>query len=94
MVEGLESVTLISGSENNLWRPQSITQMHEWLLNSGAPHAREKCRRHIVNDFAHQDLLWGRDAPEKIFPLIVDGLRGRGPAAPGSNAAAASRGYA
>jgi hypothetical protein len=76
ILEGLDAVTLISGSENQLWRPQSISQMYEWLISSGVPRARERCHRHIVKGFAHQDLLWGKDAPKKIFPLILDGLRG------------------
>jgi pimeloyl-ACP methyl ester carboxylesterase len=76
MLNGLDSLTLISGSKNQLWRPQSICQMHEWLVSSGVRDAREKCRRHIMRGFAHQDLLWGKDAPEKVFPLITEGLRG------------------
>jgi alpha-beta hydrolase superfamily lysophospholipase len=74
-LRGLESVTLITGSENRLWHPRGIGLMHEWLLNSGRE-AREICRRHVVPGFGHQDLLWGADARDHVFPSILEGLGG------------------
>ena len=70
----LDAITLITGRENRLWQPRGIHRMHDWLLNGGRD-ARRKCVRHVVPGFAHQDLLWGSDAPERIFPKILDGLR-------------------
>ena len=77
-MDGLDAVTLITGCENRLWHPRSIGLMHEWLLNSGRE-ARGRCARHVVSGFGHQDLLWGSDAREKVFPLILEGLGGRQP---------------
>lgn len=73
-LKNVDAVTLITGSENRLWQPRGIHKMHEWLLNAG-PDAKRKCERHVVPGFAHQDLLWGVDAPTRIFPKIADGLR-------------------
>lgn len=73
-LDGLDSVTLITGCENQLWHPRGIRLMHEWLLNSG-PGAQTKCKRRMVPGFGHQDLLWGIDARKHVFPFILAGLK-------------------
>ncbi len=74
-VDQLDAITLVTGRENRLWQPKGLHDMHEWLT-SGSPDARKKCTRHVESGFAHQDLLWGAEAPRRIFRKIHDGLRG------------------
>jgi hypothetical protein len=74
----LESVTLITGARNQLWHRDSVNIMYEWLT-SGSSQARAKVRRHVLAEYAHQDLLWGERAKEEVFPRIIeDGLGGKG----------------
>lgn len=68
----LPAVTLITGARNQLWHRDSIDRMYEWLT-SGSRTATRKVRKHVVPGYAHQDLLWGVDAEEDVFPLIVEG---------------------
>ena len=74
----LSAITLITGARNQLWHRDSVNRMYEWLT-SGSSQARAKVRRHVLREYAHQDLLWGKRAKEEVFPLIVkDGLGGPG----------------
>jgi pimeloyl-ACP methyl ester carboxylesterase len=65
-------VTLITGTENTIWHPDSIHRMHEWLMASPG----RRSVKHVVPGYGHQDLLWGRRAEEEIYPMIVRGLGG------------------
>lgn len=69
----LERVTLITGVKNEIWHRDSIDRMYEWLR--GVPAGRRNSHREIVPDYAHQDLLWGKDAYNDIFPKILKGLQ-------------------
>ena len=69
----LSKVTLITGALDRLWHRNSIDLMHEWLCR-GTPEHRRKFRKHVVPDYAHQDLLWGEHSKECIFPKIKAGL--------------------
>jgi cholesterol oxidase len=63
-------VTLITGTENTIWHPDSIHRMHEWLMASPS----RRSSKHVLPGYAHQDLLWGKDARAQIYPLIAAGL--------------------
>ena len=65
-------LTLITGDLNSLWHRDSIDTMYEWLLR-GQPSA-QRVEKHVLPGFGHQDLHWGIDAPNAVFPLIVNGL--------------------
>ncbi len=52
----LESVTLITGDENDLWHRDAIDRMGEWLAQIRGPEGFDK---HVLPGWAHQDLLWG-----------------------------------
>jgi pimeloyl-ACP methyl ester carboxylesterase len=78
----LPAVTLITGAQNQLWHPDSIDRMYQWLTN-GQKDASRPVRRHVVSGYAHQDLLWGQNAMNDVFPLILrDGLGGNGTSIP------------
>jgi len=64
-------VTLITGERNMLWHRESIDRMYEWLRSNG----KRDCVKHIFPGYAHQDLLWGTDAPGTVFPVIGEALR-------------------
>ncbi len=68
----LERLTLITGYDNALWHRSSIDRMHDFVRRA-MPSSRAV--KHVMRGFAHQDLLWGRRAPEVVFPSVVDGLR-------------------
>lgn len=63
-------VTLITGTENGIWHPDSIHRMHEHLMSGPA----RRSTKHVLRGYAHQDLLWGADAYRDVFPLIEAGL--------------------
>jgi|SRR5262245_35746173 len=64
-------VTLITGDANRLWHQDSVVLMDEWLRRAGGSRRRV---RHILPGYGHQDLLWGRKAPDDVYPRIRDGL--------------------
>ena len=66
-------VTLITGTENGIWHPDSIHRMHEHLMSGAA----RRSTKHVLRGYAHQDLLWGADAYRDVFPLIEHGLERR-----------------
>ncbi len=67
------SVTLLTGAKNQLWSPDSIHRMYEWLIR-GTKRPGDACRKVILKDYGHQDLLWGRFAHRDVFPEIGAGL--------------------
>jgi hypothetical protein len=69
------ALTLITGNLNSLWHRDSIDTMYEWLRRGRKPDQPQTLRKHVLNDFGHQDLYWGSDAPEHVFPLIRQGLQ-------------------
>ena len=71
----LSKVTLITGALDRLWHRNSVDLMHEWLCR-GTPEHLRKFRKHVFADYAHQDLLWGEQSEERIFPKIKEGLEG------------------
>jgi cholesterol oxidase len=70
----LTKVTLITGALNRVWHRNSIDLMHEWLCR-GTSNAVLKFRKHVLPNYAHQDLLWGRRAAGDVFPTIAAALR-------------------
>jgi pimeloyl-ACP methyl ester carboxylesterase len=63
-------VTLITGEQNMLWHRESIDRMYDWLRSNG----RRDCVKHVLPEFAHQDLLWGTRSETAVFPKILEGL--------------------
>jgi hypothetical protein len=69
------ALTLITGDLNSLWHRDSIDTMYEWLRRGRKRDQPQKLRKYVLNGFGHQDLYWGSDAPEHVFPLICEGLQ-------------------
>jgi hypothetical protein len=69
------ALTLITGNLNSLWHRDSIDTMYEWLRRGRKRDQPRELRKHVLNGFGHQDLYWGSDAPEHVFPLIRQGLQ-------------------
>jgi hypothetical protein len=69
------ALTLITGNLNALWHRDSIDTMYEWLRRGRKLNQQQKLRKYVLNGFGHQDLYWGSDAPEHVFPLIREGLQ-------------------
>ncbi len=76
-------VTLITGTRNTLWHRDSIDRMYEWLRRGGILRGPEtppgkgpggSVEKVVFRGFGHQDLLWGKKAPQIVFPEIVRAL--------------------
>jgi len=70
--DALDRVTLITGTENEIWHPDSIHRMHEWLERG----TRRNAVKHVLSGYGHQDLLWGKYAQRDVFKLIHQALSG------------------
>jgi len=71
---GAFAVTLLTGSENQLWHRDSIDRMHEWLLRSG----QIELEKRIFDRYGHQDLWWSPRAAERdgVYDYVERRLRG------------------
>jgi len=67
-------VTLITGALNRLWHRDSIDLMYEWLCR-GIPLGAGKCVKHVLPTYGHQDLLWGTESAQDVFPKIAAALK-------------------
>ena len=71
-------ITLITGGLNRLWHRDSVDRMHEWLLRGTVADRNQiqehTIQKHIFPNNGHQDLLWGTNSVEEIFPKIKDAL--------------------
>ncbi len=79
----LKRVTLITGDRNRLWHRNSIDYMYEWLTQ-GRLRNEYVVEKHILPDYGHQDLLWGKEAPKCVYPIIKRGLRPKPDPDPGA----------
>jgi hypothetical protein len=70
----LAGVTLITGEYNRLWHRGSIDRMYEWLCQRRSSGTDNVVKR-IFPNYAHQDLFWGRHAPDDVYPVIAERLR-------------------
>jgi hypothetical protein len=68
-------LTLITGSENQVWHRDSIDRMHEWLHRELGKDA-QTIRKRVFEDYGHVDLWWSQRAhePGQVFPYIIDAL--------------------
>jgi len=64
-------VTLITGERNQLWHPESIHRMYDWLRRELS---EQNCKKRIFGGYAHQDLVWGKNAWDDVYPTIATGL--------------------
>jgi hypothetical protein len=63
-------VTLITGALNQLWHPDSIRRMYDWLKRN-----REvQVSKVVLSDYSHQDLYWAPSAPQEVYPRILCGI--------------------
>lgn len=75
----LESVTLITGAQNQLWHRDSIDRMYEWLKRGGTRDGHCRIEKAVIPDYGHQDLFWGTRARDDVFERILAGLPPRPP---------------
>ena len=66
-------IGLVTGSRNILWHRESIDRMHDWLRRRLPA---QKCQKRIIPDYGHQDLFWGKDAADNVFPVLLELLSG------------------
>jgi pimeloyl-ACP methyl ester carboxylesterase len=68
----IDRVTVLGGAQNPLWHRDSVDRMYDWLRRVLPA---DRCRKHVLDDYGHQDLWWGRRSFEEVFPLIREALR-------------------
>lgn len=66
-------LTLLTGSENQLWHRDSIDRMHEWLVRERGIDVEKR----IFERYGHQDLWWSPRAAEPggVYDYVVSRLR-------------------
>ena len=60
---------LLTGARNALWHRDAIDRMEAFLRRADGPKAASLYKK-VLPEFAHQDLIWGQFAPQKVFPLL------------------------
>ena len=76
--------TFIAGDQNRMWRWQGQAKAAKFMREFHDC-AADFCG---IPGFGHLDTIWGREAPEKVFPVIADGLEWDGSGTPPSGQAA------
>ena len=61
-------ITLLSGSVNLVWTAESTLQTYDLLTSELGG---DTLRRVVFEDYGHQDVLMGADAPHDTFPAIL-----------------------
>ena len=66
------SLTLITGSENQLWHRDSIDRMHTWLRRAKV----ERVQKRVFARYGHQDLWWSprSSAADGIYDYVTTAL--------------------
>jgi cholesterol oxidase len=64
-------ITLLSGSENLVWIPESTARSYEVLADA---HGGDSIRREVIEGYGHQDVFIGARASADAFPVIVGHL--------------------
>lgn len=65
-------IGLVTGGQNILWHRESMDRMYDWLrrkLRAG------QCQKRTIEGYGHQDLFWGKDAANVVFPALVELLK-------------------
>jgi lysosomal acid lipase/cholesteryl ester hydrolase len=73
-----KDLTLVSGSENQVWHRDSIDRMYEWLLRTLGRRDRQlrtRIRKRVFDRYGHVDLWWSSEAPKQVFPYLTEVLR-------------------
>jgi len=64
-------ITFISGEKNQCYLPESTERTFEWLRGINNP---DLYTRHVVPGYGHIDCIFGKNAVDDVFPLILEGL--------------------
>ncbi len=64
-------LTLLAAADNDVWHRDSIDLMFEWLRNEGCSNSV----KHVLRGYNLQELLWGVEAEQRVYPLIEQGIR-------------------
>jgi lysosomal acid lipase/cholesteryl ester hydrolase len=71
-----KDITLVTGSENQVWHRDSIDRMYEWLQRPRRrPGDGGRFRKRVFERYGHVDLWWSSEAPAQVFPYLADILK-------------------
>jgi hypothetical protein len=43
--------------------------MHDWLRRKLSA---QQCQKRVIRGYGHQDLFWGKNAAEAVFPVLLE----------------------
>jgi len=64
-------ITFVAGDHNNMFRWQGQRRARDFFDQAAEPGQADFV---LLPGFGHLDTFWGRQAPELVFPVILDGL--------------------
>lgn len=64
-------ICFISGADNQCYFPQSTQATYDLLRSQFSP---SQYTRHVVEGYAHIDCIFGKNAVEDVYPLILEHL--------------------
>ena len=64
-------ITYIHGAENETWTPESTERTYNWLHEHNG---KGLYSRHVIPDYGHIDCIFGRNAANDVYPLILQHL--------------------
>jgi pimeloyl-ACP methyl ester carboxylesterase len=66
-------ITLITGSENQLWHRDSMDRMHAWLQRHARNGDSQRIRKRVFTGYGHQDLWWSPKASlaDGPYPFVA-----------------------
>jgi len=67
----LDKITILGGAQNPLWHRDSADRMYDWLRRVLPT---DRCVKHVLVGYGHQDLWWGPRSWREVFPLVREGL--------------------
>jgi hypothetical protein len=67
---GYNKITLVGAGDNGVWHRDSIDLMYEWLRRDPRIH----CEKRVFAGYNIQELYWGSDAREKVYPYFAAGI--------------------
>lgn len=68
-------ITFIHGAENETFLPKSTELTYNALREANDPDGGKKLyKRHVISNYGHIDCIFGKNAADDVYPLILDHL--------------------
>ena len=67
-----KSFALIAAGNSRVWHRDAIDMMYDWLRRIGGRDPSTRVTKHVFADYGLQELFWGRQAPDQVYPVIAE----------------------